>query len=78
MRLEIVCRAASALNGRTPRLAAPLKAASLPLPLPPVGTEVIYSVSEVEEEKEGNLLDCNRVRENMAERRDTSPAVESK
>lgn len=45
---------------------------------PPVGTEVIYSVSEVEEEKEEKLLGGNRVRENMAGRGDMSPAVESK
>lgn len=44
---------------------------------PRVATEVIYSVSEVEE-KEEKLLDWNRVRENMAEQGDTSPALESK
>lgn len=45
---------------------------------PRVASDVIYSVSEVEEEKQEKLLDCKRVRENMAEQRDMSPALESK
>lgn len=61
------------LDWRAPRLAAPLTAASAP----GVATEVIYSVSEVEE-KEEKLLDWNGARENMAEQGDTSPALESK